>query len=64
MTIILELTGKIREIAKPAKDIDEAEEALVGLGFPRQKAKLALKDIAKNLPVEERIKQALKILGK
>lgn len=64
MTIILELTGKIREIAKPSKESDEAEEGLIGLGFPRQKAKLALKDIPKNLTAEERIKQALKILGK
>jgi len=66
MTIILELTGKIRELspfhAKASED--EAEEGLVGLGFPRQKAKLALKDIPKTLPAEERIKQALKLLGR
>jgi len=66
MTIILELTGKIREIsARPVSaSEDEAEEGLVGLGFLRQKAKLALKEVPQNLPVEERIKQALKILGK
>ncbi len=68
MTIILELTGKIRELApsyaKASEGKDEAEEGLIGLGFPRQKAKLALKDVPKGLPSEERIKQALKILGK
>jgi Holliday junction DNA helicase RuvA len=68
MAIILELTGKIRELApksfaaKAAED--EAEEGLVGLGFVRQKAKLALKDVPQNLSSEERIKQALKLLGK
>ncbi|KPJ54711.1 hypothetical protein AMJ47_03710 [Parcubacteria bacterium DG_72] len=68
MTIILELTGKIREIdtrsAFAEATADEAEDALVNLGFARQKAKLALKNIPQNLAAEERIKQALKLLGK
>ena len=63
MAIILELTGKIKEITKPDEKIDEAEEALINLGFTGQKAKTALKNIPQSLPVEERIKQALKILG-
>lgn len=61
MTIILELTGKIKEIGK--KPSDEAEDALVGLGFSRQKAKASLEKIPNNLSSEERIKQALKTLG-
>ena len=66
MAIILELTGKIREIAKPSSEgpEDEAEDALIGLGFSRQKAKLALKEVPRNLSTEERIKQALNLLGK
>jgi Holliday junction DNA helicase RuvA len=39
---------------------DEAVEALISLGFSPQDASLALKDIDKDLPVEERVKQALK----
>jgi Holliday junction DNA helicase RuvA len=64
MAIILELTGKIKELGKSVEETDEAEDALVGLGFQRQKAKLALKNISQSLPSEERIKQALKLLGK
>jgi len=39
---------------------DEAVEALVSLGYSPQDAMLALKDIDQDLPVEERIKLALK----
>ena len=39
---------------------DEATEALVSLGYSPQDAAVALKDIDPNLPVEERIKLALK----
>lgn len=63
MTIILELTGKIKEISSPKDSSDEAEEALIGLGFSRQKAKRALQDVPKGLKAEERIKKALKLLG-
>lgn len=67
MAIILELTGKVREMApsfaKAMAGEDEAEDSLVALGFNRQKAKMALENISKNLSSEERIKQALKILG-
>jgi holliday junction DNA helicase RuvA len=66
MAIILELTGKIKEIEPDfAKTTaDEAESALMGLGFAKEKAKAALKNISKNLPTEERIKQSLRLLGK
>lgn len=64
--IILELSGKIRDISKKEKSVitDEAEGALVGLGFSHQKAKEALKKLPKEIKeTEEKIKQALKILG-
>lgn len=64
MTIILELTGKIKDINGSAGAKDEAEEGLVGLGFDRQKAKSVLERIPRNIPSEERIKQSLKMLGK
>jgi len=59
--IILELTGKIRELNTKA---DEAEEALLDLGFSRQDAKNVLEKISKGISSEERIKQALKLLGR
>ena len=39
---------------------DEAAEALVSLGYTPQDAAMALKNVDKDLPAEERIKQALK----
>ncbi len=67
MTIILELTGKIKDVSKKKKtaDVDEAEEGLISLGFSREKAKAALSKIPKDIKdSEQRIKEALKILGK
>ena len=68
MTIILELTGKIKEIsgkkAPVNAPIDEAEEALMTLGFSKQKAKEALDQVSEDVSSEERIQEALKILGK
>ena len=66
MTIILELSGKIKEIsAKKKREVDDAKEALVGLGFSRQKAEAALAKIPKEIKdTDERIKAALKILGR
>lgn len=62
MTIILELSGKIKNLSKEKSPTeDNAEDALVNLGFSRQKAKEALKKVSGN--DEERVKQALKILG-
>ena len=58
-TIIIELSGKIKVL----KTNDEAEDALVNLGFSKEKAKSALK-MASSKNSEERIKEALKILGK
>ena len=66
MTIILELTGKIKDLPKEKKIIesDEAIDGLINLGFSQQKAKEALSKIPKNIrDSEERVKQALKILG-
>ncbi|MBI2041683.1 MAG: Holliday junction branch migration protein RuvA [Candidatus Nealsonbacteria bacterium] len=64
--ILLELTGKIKDLKKPAKinSADGATEALVSLGFSRQKAQDALAKIPGELPREERIKTAIKILGR
>lgn len=39
---------------------DEALDALIALGFPLKEATLALENVDKNLPVEDRIKLALK----
>lgn len=64
MTIILELTGKIRDISKPVKSSDEAEEGLISLGFSKQNVKDVLSGISKDKSSEERIQEALKILGR
>jgi len=67
MAIILELTGKIKAgfDAKKPVSADEVEDALVGLGFSRQQ----IKEVAAKIPedvkkTEERIKFALKLLGR
>ena len=64
--IILELSGKIKEVSKvKVKETDEAENVLIGLGFPRQRVKEVLAKIPKESKnTQERIKQALKILGR
>ncbi len=69
MAIILELSGKIFSFAKASEDkkdsSDEAENALINLGFPRQRVKEALKRVPKEIEdVEGKVKQALKILGR
>ncbi|MDO8486201.1 MAG: Holliday junction branch migration protein RuvA [Candidatus Staskawiczbacteria bacterium] len=67
MTIILELTGKIKMVSgsKSKGPADEAEDALSQLGFSRQQAKDALRQVPANVKnTEERIKLALKNLGK
>ena len=69
-TIILELSGRIREISEsssPAKEkeYNEAEEALINLGFSRQRVREALSKIPEETKdTESRIKEALTILGK
>ena len=67
MTIILELSGKIKDISSKKKTVkvDEAEEGLISLGFPREKAKAALSKVPEDVKdSEQRIKDALKFLGK
>jgi len=67
MTIILELTGKIKMIssAKLKGSKDSAEDALTQLGFSSQQAKGALEHVPKEVQdMEERIKMALKSLGR
>jgi len=65
MAIILELTGKIKTIEKKKEEFDEAEEALISLGFSRQKAKDSLKMVPENIKdSKQRIKEALKIIGR
>jgi len=65
MTIILELTGKIKMLGQKKGSVDEAEGALMQLGFSKQQAKDALSRIPGSIKApEERIKLALKNLGK
>lgn len=67
MTIILELTGKIKMISSAKNKVakDPAEDALTQLGFSSQQAKEALKNVPIGIKdMEERIKMALKGLGK
>jgi len=65
-TIILELTGKIKEISKEkSQESEEAECALINLGFSKQQTKEALSKIPKEVKdTETKIKKALEILGK
>lgn len=68
--IVVELRDKVGiEASEAAEGIvtrpgitqqDEALEALMALGYSLQDASMALKHIDKDLPTEERIKQALK----
>ncbi len=65
MTIILELTGKIKMLGQKKGSADEAEDALTQLGFSKQQAKDALSRVSTSVKdPEERIKLALKNLGK
>jgi Holliday junction DNA helicase RuvA len=65
MAIILELTGKIKMLGQKSASADEAENALVQLGFSKQQAKEALSHVPASVKnTEERIKLALKNLGK
>jgi len=64
MTIILELTGKIKDISVKSKENDEAEAGLLTLGFKSKEIKEVLKSLPEAMPTEERIKEALKVLDK
>lgn len=63
--ILLELTGKIKELKTSATDLtDGTLDALVSLGFPKQKAREVLSKIPSELSREEKVKRALKIIGR
>ena len=65
MTIILELTGKIKMLGNKKDSADESESALMQLGFSKQLAKEALGFVSPEIKkTEERVKAALKFLGK
>jgi Holliday junction DNA helicase RuvA len=64
--IILDLKGKLVN-AEEKTDFDSndaAYKALMSLGYRSTDAKEALKDVAKDLNTQERVKQALKGVGK
>lgn len=62
--ILLEISGKIKEIKKPIKK-DEVYKALSSLGFSKEEISEAVNSIPKEInDPEERIKQALRFLGK
>ena len=64
-TIILELTGKIKTLGQKTQSADEAENALVQLGFSKQQVRDALSLVPKEIKkTEERVKLALKNLGR
>lgn len=63
MAIMVELTGKIQAFSGAKKETseDEAESALMSLGFSKTQAKEALKRVPKDVSgLEERIKYALR----
>jgi Holliday junction DNA helicase RuvA len=65
MAIILELTGKIKSGLNPKKQeqTDEVSDALLNLGFSRQRIKEVLAKIPKEIKDPEvKIKEALKLL--
>lgn len=68
--IILELSGEIKKIAptsKKAKDdleTDEAFLALINLGLAKEKVKQVFSQLPHDMSTDEKVKQALKLLGK
>jgi len=62
--VILELTGKLKTLKRGDENEgdDDAVDALIALGFSRQKAKEALSKIPQGLgSLKEKVKEALKI---
>lgn len=62
--IILELTGKLKTLGKQGED-KETIDALVALGFSRQRAREAASQLSSeetSLPLEERVKKVLKLM--
>jgi len=70
MALMMALSGRLVNISQQQQranksiTTDEAEEALVNLGFTRPDAKSALQNISKDVPTEDRVKEALKLLGR
>ena len=69
--IILELNDKIKNTdlkassyTAPAAETDDTVNALAALGYGQAEAAFALKDVPADLPIEEKIKLALKNLMK
>ncbi|HOI59693.1 MAG TPA: Holliday junction ATP-dependent DNA helicase RuvA [Candidatus Pacearchaeota archaeon] len=63
--ILLELTGKIKEIEKKQDKDEEVINALKSLGFSHKEIKNALSQVDKDVKdIEERIKAALQFLGR
>jgi holliday junction DNA helicase RuvA len=62
--VILELTGKLKTLKQEiGKEDDDAVDALIALGFSRQKAKEVLSKIPQDASsLQERVKEALKLL--
>ncbi len=63
--IVLELQGKLVEDVDALPGDSEVVDALVSLGYSSQQAREALKPVSKDIvDIPERIRQALKYLGK
>lgn len=67
--IVMELKGKIGEVGDGADgalhDAGDVVEALLGLGYTRAQAQQALREVPEDMEgVENKVKEALKILGK
>ncbi len=60
--VILELTGKLKTLKQENGKEDDAVDALIALGFSRQKARETLSKIPQGLDsLKERVREALKI---
>ena len=68
--IIIELKGKLRDVAKGSdgeslREGSDVIDALVGLGYSRSQAQSAFREVPESVVgVENKVKEALKILGK
>ncbi|HDQ22923.1 MAG TPA: Holliday junction branch migration protein RuvA [Candidatus Uhrbacteria bacterium] len=68
--IVLELKnkfGKGKELPAPSQfQSEDADviDGLIGLGYPADQARMALRQVDKNLNADEKIKACLKLLGK
>lgn len=68
--IILDLREKVSAVGASLSDVlsqnnnDEVVGALKDLGYKKEEASLAVKDIPHDLPVDQRVRMALKMLAK